>query len=384
MYCDPESINYLNRINEYDVENLLLYVRLFYYVFFFGELYCLLQLKKKKTIYKSIEFVLQDRFFAYISAILIGMGLFIDLYRVSFNPLNYYYMMIDPRSFTYLREGLGAFTILSSFIRMFLVYVAILYYNQKKTLKRAIYVLLCSVYCILGGSKSSLLLVVIFIILLYQKCSKQSVRISNYANIKIVLSFIGIVLVSFYLMSGSIELDSLFDVINFVISYSQEAYFSAMVISDFEWDIDYVILMIKSFILTPIPRAIFEDKGFYSFYNVYWHDLYQPNSPLFHTSTYGFLAEGHMIMGFFSPVLYGLFICWLLKKIYAYFYRVQGFLGVFITLYFISRIYFFTRTSFLDPTSLWTLLIYYIISLIIFKLLQKYTNKKSDITQLNN
>ena len=377
IYGTSETMNYLNSLDEYIVNDLLMYSRIFYYIFCISEIFFLKQLRSNRISYLRVNIKANDSLVLYSSFLLLGLGLFIDLYRVNFNLLSYIYLMIDPRSFTYLREGLGAFTILSSFIRLMLIYISFLYYYKKKTIISVIYLFLCGTYCVLGGSKSSLLFIIIFSILLHQKYINAKITFKKIC--KIAFSFTFVVLVSFYIMSGSITLLSIRDVINFVVIYSQEAFFSAMVINDFEWNIEHILLLIKGFIFTPIPRSIFTDKQFYSFYNVYWHDLYQPNSPIFHTSTYGFLAEGHMIMGIVAPFVYGLLISYFLKVLYEKYYSNVSFVGCFMCVYLISRIYFFTRTSFLDPTSIWTIIIYWIFLRSMYVLLK--SNIKINNTQ---
>lgn len=371
LYGERDSQNYLNRLSDDYVSELLLYCRIFYYIFFVLQFFVFLNLKKKGYRYICTDFEINPRLFIYMYIMLLTGGILIDLYRVNFNIINYFLLMIDPRSFTYLREGLGPFTILNTFVRLVLVYISFIYFFSKKTWKRLFYLLTACFFCVLGGSKSSLIFVVIFGILLYQKYSKKVLSISFYSIIKVCIFVSFALLFSFYIMSGSIQLLSLKDVINFIVSYSQEAFYSTLVINDFNYSFDHIVLLIKGFLLTPIPRTLYSEKEFYSFYNVYWHDAYQPNSPIFNTSTYGFLAEGHMLLGFLCPIVYPILIIYVLRKIYVLFLMNNDFITTFMMTYLVSRIYFFTRTNFFDPTNIWTIIVYYLFLQIIFKFVKR-------------
>ena len=156
------------------------------------------------------------------------------------------------------------------------------------------------------------------------------------------------------------------DIVFDIIGYSQEAYYSARVINDFGWDIEYVGAVFEDIALSGIPRAVFPKKGFYGLYNEYWRPFYQPNTVQYHTSTYGFIAEAHMLFSFLGPFLYAFFFSWLFKAMYIGFYRCSKLSSLFFLTYLFNFIYFLIRTGLFMGANLWALLIMLFASKIYF------------------
>ena len=381
MTSYPESQNYLSRLPYQLVEQLLVQARLFYYIFAIVSIFSFYKIRrvsKIDSISKIEESIPQlTQSFMFISwGLLLFISFVVDLAKVGFSISQFIQMQINPRSFTYLRSGLGPLTYVVNVSKMLLLFITGIYYFQRKTFASLLGLLLAILINFSGGSKSSLLVAFIFIIIINQKRNVKRKRISLFKVAIVFAFFLCVVLLSFYFMRGSLEINSFAELIDFIASYAQEAYFSSMVINDFEWSFDNVLIALKAFFLTPIPRQIFSNKGYYGFYQECWRDIYQPGSVLYQSSTYGFLAEGHMLFGLLSPILSAIFINIIISKLYKNYFKTNSLEGIFIISYLFTRMYFYTRSGYLDATNLWALIIFYVGAKSFFYFMRCYIRKE--------
>lgn len=373
----PDSVNYLSRLSPTLVAQLLTTVRQFYYSFAILYLISIYKISKSKHAeFVDSNMIFLTPLFMFISWMcLLTITVFVDLAKVGFNPILFLRMQIDPRAFTYLRSGLGPLTYLSNVSKMLILYISTVYYFQRKTVSSILLLILSFLLNIAGGSKSSMLVMFIFFLLIRQKQKKVGkVSASKFLGVSII--FVVAILASFYFMRGSITINSFSELLDFITSYAQEAYYSARVIEDFKWDINNIWIAIRAFFLTPIPRAIFSQKNYYGFYQECWRVLYQEGSVLYQSSTYGFLSEGHMLFGWLSPFISAVFINKVSEKIYTKYYSSSSLPELFILSYLFTRMYFYTRSGYLDATNMWALLVFYLGAKFFFWVMQKYTIRR--------
>lgn len=380
FYGHAEVYSYVSRLSTAEVNLFLVYLRVFYYMFTILSLISFNTIRKSINVKEKIKYKLNDSFLIITVFLLIGIVLLGELRIVNFNLSILFDKMINPRKYTYFREGLGMFTHLVSFSTLMLLYLSIIYYNQRKGLIAKIILIFSILFNVLGGSKSSLLIILIYSLVLSQKISiKIQVikfrKLIIYAGIMFLL-----VTFSFMLMRTSEDRSTFMGAVNGIIGYSQEAYYSARVINDFEWEDDHLATVVEGLIFTPIPRSIFPSKGYYGLYNNHWRPLYQSNTVQYHTSTYGFLAEGHMLFSFFSPIIYAFLFNWLFKKMYVKFYRITRLSSLFFLVYVVMQIYFLMRTGLFMTTNVWILIIYYVASKLFFSLMNIFNIRIEDKT----
>lgn len=369
VYGNGNYSNFLDRVSFEKVNNLCNVARMFYYPFVLISIHNIMKLKKINIrIGKNVE-NLSNQFVVMSMVILTIICTFFDLLKVNFSITTFFRMLLDPRSFTYLREGLGPITYVVNCSKMLLLFISILYFAQNKNLFSIALLFYGCVINILGGSKSSLFVVIIFLILYLQKIKKIQINLFRLILSGCIIFIVAIA--SFTIMSGSIEIHSITDALNFVIDYAQEAYFSANVLKDFNWNISNLVIEMKSIVFTPIPRAIFSGKELYGFYQECWRNVYQVGTVIYQTSTYGFFSEGHMIFGSLFPIVSAIFINVFLDLLYRKYAKAIYSYDLFIVGYLFTRVYFYTRTGYLDAMNIWALIVFIIFSKLFFKFIGK-------------
>lgn len=377
----PDSQNYLSRLPDNLVEPLLVKVRIFYYLFAVVSLFSFTKIRKAasvETVTATEQTVPQlTQTFMLISwAALLAISVFVDLAKVGFSVTQFIQMQINPRAFTFLRSGLGPLTYVVNVAKMLLLFISAVYFIQRKSLDSVFFLIMAGLVNMAGGSKSSLLIIFIFVLIVNQKIRKKRKKVSLLKAVLLSVLFVCAALLSFYFMRGETEIRSFADLIDFIVSYAQEAFFSACVINDFQWEWNNIWIAVRSFLLTPIPRAIFAGKGFYGFYQELWRDAYQSGSVLYQSSTYGFLAEGHMLFGALSPIVSAIFINIIASKLYKEFFKSNSLEGLFIIAYLFTRMYFYTRSGYLDASNLWALIVFFVGAKLFFFVMKSYIRKK--------
>ena len=377
MVGTPNSVNYLSRLSYELVAQLLTQVRLFYYIFAIFSLYSIHKISENRLLQTSMtnEIFLTSTFMFFSWVCLIVLAVVVDFAKVGFSPGQFIQMQINPREFTYLRSGLGPLTYITNVSKMLLLFISTVYFFQKKTFSALFVLLISFLVNLAGGSKSSLLIIFIFVILVRQK-NQMERKLGTGKFALVIVFFSAVAFFSFYIMCDSMNIDSFSELVDFITSYAQEAFYSAKVIDDFSWIPNNIWIAIRSFFLTPIPRFLFPDKGYYGFYQECWRNVYQEGSVLYQSSTYGFLAEGHMLFGFFSPILLAFIINKVARKIYIDFCSSSSLTELFILSYLFTRMYFYTRSGYFDATNLWALITFYVGSKLFFFIMNKYMIKK--------
>lgn len=393
MVYDSDSVfNYVQYLDKANYLMLVNYVRTFIYCFTICSFFYI----KKKS--KAIKRLNESYFTKHASVFdakekikvinLLSVAIIILIFALEFvmcgfSPALFIAKLLHPRD-NIVRNGVGIFNEIIGFLKLLLAFLAATAFFSKKSLQSFLLCCAALIMNILGGSKSSVLLVVIITFLIYKRIvfdkkgfSKKS-PIIKYLSVGLL--FIVAVLVSFALMRSTADggkLTSLNDILSFIVDYDQEAYFTGRVIVDFEPKFEHFSFLVESFVCTPIPRFLWHNKGYYSFFNGYWRQMYQPDTTMDHTSTYGLLAEGHMLFGIMTPFLYVIITLFIVDFVYNLYYSnsaSKSFLGIFM----ISSIYFSIRAGLFEPSTLWNFIIYFALFSLItktFGLYQKYSKK---------
>ncbi|WP_261854099.1 hypothetical protein [Clostridium folliculivorans] len=175
------------------------------------------------------------------------------------------------------------------------------------------------------------------------------------------------------------EVVSVNDAIEGLKGYQKEAYYTVRVINDFDWNIEYTYEGLVDTITPFVPRIIWDDKPYSGFYQRYWRDIYEPNAVLYQTSTFGALAEAHMMFGMFGAFLYAIIFYFICKKSFIFYQKINTFFGMFIVAYVQCSMYFFVRGGLFSSTVVafvYQSIIAYII-LVLFQKLFKRNNEPS-------
>lgn len=375
-YGKGNSINYINRLAPELVSNLTNNLRLFYYIFVLLTLYSWYKLRYNHSISKTnIETIRLRKQTAYISVFFLFLIYVVGtLIKVGFSPSTFLGLLFNPRAYTFLREGYGVINYVINVAQMMMGFIGVLFFMQNRNVSSFILLLFTAAFNVLGGSKTSLFVILIFIILYYQIVKKKVIKLSKVVFVSIIIIVVAVV--SFYIMRGSKELNNINDILNFIIDYDQECYYSARVINDFQWSRDNWIIELRSLLLTPIPRGLFDSKGLYGFYHECWRPLYQANTVVYHTSTYGFVSEAHMLFGVLAPIVCAVGFDIFFKKLYKMFYKSTDIFRLFILGYLFTRVYFYTRSGFLAASNVWALIIFIAFGKILLSFLTRWNIKK--------
>ena len=350
--------NIISNSTPNEISKLLLYIRLFFYPLSIFSILSFIKIRKMNLMNKRPKSTLRKEFVLFISILSITVIILTQLIIVRFNLPIFFDKLINPRLYTYFKEGIGPLTYLVEIFKKLFLFVSIIYFHQKKSILSLSLMSIAGLLNILGGTKTNIIVILIFYLLIWQKFSIRPVRI-NFAKIGrygIILS--STLVIAFMIMSTTNE--TIKSSINSIFTYSQEAYYTSKVLSDFEPEFDHVKTLIEGFIFTPIPRAIYEGKNYYGFYSNYWRPMYQPNTVIYHSSTYGILAEGQMILGIFSTLIYSLIFVGMLQKIYRKYYSSNNLVSIFFWFFLISQIYFIMRVGFFESTLLWSIILHYL------------------------
>ncbi|GAC29868.1 hypothetical protein [Brumicola pallidula] len=346
---------YMARLDVSYYDTYLNYNRVFFYFFC-----CLtiLSFDKTKTIFKKKQitkivprsWVLFLFFLAFIAKfVYLGTGL-------GFNPVLILERIIYPREFTSIKVGTGLINYLQTALTLLTYFMAAILYQQKKNSINLILLVLAALLFFVAGAKQQVIWLAFVYIMLKNK-GNNSVDFNLVKNIKYLLAICTLVVFSFAIMIVRADNDSLLEKL---VKYQRESYYSALVLSDYDWQLEYSINGVVDTIASPIPRSLWPDKPFLGYYNRYWRQRYEPKTVRYHTSTFGFIAESHMLVGSLGSILYAFIFFLLVKYCYVGFLRSSSYIGVFFPIYLTTLLYFFLRSGFTGFTlvnTLFTLII---------------------------
>lgn len=358
LYQLDGNYNLIQTVNLETISNLANNIRLFIYAFSLIEFFLLLRIRnlRKTETYLNIEF--DDNYLTFVSLFSFVVILGIQLVMVGFDSSLLIDKLLRPRLYTYLREGIGPLTYLVEVTKKVFLFVCLVNNQRKRSLISLALLFISVSLNVLGGSKTSIIIIVIFYVIITQRMSRRRMIIKLRDFIKYVTLLALALVISFFVMSR--EEETLSTAVKSLLYYPQEAYYSSLVLRDFEPNIEHHKELVKSIVLTPIPRAIFSNKSFYGFYSNYWRPLYQPNTVVYHTSTYGFFAEAQMLFGKFGWLIYAFLLNGLLYKLHCSLKKDESIKDVFFSVYAVSQIYFIMRVGFFDASFFWGVMMHLI------------------------
>lgn len=360
------DVFYMSRLDASYLGKYTLYNRCFFYIF------CLLsilyfdkgkKISKKNKLKKSVDrsWVVYLILLAFIAKFLyLGTGL-------GFNPLLILDRIIFPREYTKIKIGTGFINYIQASLTLLAYFMAALLYQQKGNKVNLLLMIFSAILFFVGGAKQQVIWLAFVYIMLKNKNS-DVVSFALMKNLKYLILISGLVVFSFAIMIVRADNKPL---IEKLVKYQRESYYSALVITDFEWKSEYSVEGVVDTLTAPIPRALWQDKPFIGYYNRYWRDKYEPKTVRFHTSTYGFIAESHMLLSSFGAVVYSIFFFFLVKYCYTAFLKSTTYIGVFFPIYLTTLLYFFLRSGFTGFTLL-TVISTYLISTIVIRKTYKF------------
>jgi oligosaccharide repeat unit polymerase len=338
---------YMARLEVNYFDEYIYYNRWFFYVFCILTLVYFVSSKnslKKQRIEKQVHrsWVVFLFLIALVAKyVYLGTGL-------NFNPSLILERMIFPREFTYIREGVGLELYIQAALTLLAYFMAVLLYIQKKNKINLLLMILAILLFFIGGGKQQIIWMMFNYIMLKNKQSKL-IYFSFFNNIKYILIVSFLVVFAFTIMIVRTDNSTLGEK---MASYQRESYYSALVITDFEWAPEYSINGVVDTLLAPVPRSLWKEKPYIGYYNRYWREVYEPKTVRYHSSTYGFIAESHMLFGSFGAIAFSFIFFFLVKYCYINYLTSTTYMGAFFPIYLTTFLYFFLRAGFTGFTFL--------------------------------
>lgn len=271
---------------------------------------------------------------------------------VGFSPALMIDRAIHPREYTYIRAGVGPLTHLFYGVKFILMALAsALIFLSGKSVFSIIFFVIAAFVTFLGGTKSSFVLPVFMFVVVWQKMNWRLK--SAFAMLRRTLQ-IGViagslVLSGFLLFPGrEFRISGLEDAVAQVVHYNKEPYYLPLVVEYFPWTPYYTYGQIRDTFLAPIPRAIWGSKPNVGLWQNYFRQAFEPTTVFYHTSTFGCLAEAHMMFGSLGPFIYGIIWALICYKFYSYMLTSTSFFKAFMIGIVSFWTYLLLRTGFLE------------------------------------
>ena len=360
------DVLYMSKLDQEYRYKYEIFNRVFFYLFV--ALFFLYFFSRKNESRKA--FIVQAVPFSWVVFVLLLGVLAKFLYLgagLGFNPVSVLQRVIYPREFTYIKSGTGLINYLQGALLLLSYFLSVVHYHQAKSKKAILLIVFCGFFFFIGGAKQQLLwLAFIFIMvkIKYTDITASGLR----KNLKYLIVLCGLVVLSFSIMVVRADERSLFEKL---VKYQRESYYSALVLNDFKWEYEYPATAVTDTLLAPVPRFVWEEKPLLGFYNRYWRSVYESSTVSYHTSTYGFIAEAHMIFGAIAPIMYALLFFFLVRYCYEGILGKTSLLGIFSTIYLSTLFYFFLRsgiTGFTLINVLFTLLVCLLLAKRVFEI----------------
>lgn len=276
---------------------------------------------------------------------------------VGFSPSRMLDRALHSRSYTYIKTGYGPIMLLRAVFLQIAAFASFLSLaHRPKNPDRILCCLTVVFLAFLGGSKINLVWNVVLGVLVIQKVYFRSLS-STLSRLKLLLfgggTLFGVLIFAFFIIQKPGEVSRLEHLREVVYSYPKEAYYTARVLSDFTWKPEYTELGIRNTLLVPVPRSIYPEKELELTYNKrFWRKKYESFRPIFHTTTYGCLAEAHMMFGKLGPLVYGTVWALIVVSLYATLLTTRSMYVYFAASYLAVYIFYFFRAGFLF-TNFW-------------------------------
>ena len=343
LYRISPNTSLIQMLSQEELMSSYLYIRIFYYSWFLLSVVYFISTRRysinvvKGVIKPSKEYLL---FLWFILLLLYFVGLAAPL---GFDPVLTLARLINPRAFTYIRAGYGPFNHVQNAVKLIMIVIATYMFSEKKSLGRLFLMVLSLLMNILGGSKASFVNFLLAMLLIWHKMDYKFKRVKIGKLLRYGL--VGMVLVIFAFMAfyKPGEVITFQEAIYALRDYQKEAYYTTRVINDYDWDIIYTVEGITDTITPFVPRAIWPDKPFSGFYHRYWRMRYEPGTVVYHTSTFGVLAESYMMFGYLGCIIYAYLFYVLCKRTFIYGQKTNTLFGLFVVSYIQVGMYFLVR-----------------------------------------
>jgi len=347
-----------SRLETHYIDAYLTYNRFFFYSFSsFSIIYFLMirnkPMKAKLNMVIQVQWIVFLIFLSFIvKYIYLGTGL-------GWNPFSIIQRIIFPREFTSIKEGTGLINYLQAALTLATYLLTTINHINKKTKSSLFMLIVAGLLFYIGGGKQSLIWLVFVYIIISIKSDIYK-KFSFSTNIKYILIIGFVIVLSFSLMVVRADSRSL---VEKLVKYQKESYNSALVLGDFEWKSEYLLAALTDTIVAPIPRALWAGKPYIGFFKRYWQPKYEANAVLYQTSTYGFIAESHMIMGVFAPFCYAFIFFVLMSYCYVKILTATKVLTIMCSIYLTTFFYFFLRvgvTGFIVINIVFAFIVFYV------------------------
>ena len=344
FYISP-NLSFVSTVSKESIFHGYLMVRLFFYSFVSVITYQLYKLKyNQRIVFRPLNYTFHYSWVFLLFGVFFLFFLFKLGLGVGFSPFAMLDRFLNPRAYTYIKSGLGPITFLySAIILIFQVVITKSTFHKKNKL---IYLALFFVFIIImfGGSKSTVLRVFFLWILIYQKerFFSKSIKKKLSLLIKASLGLLLMLIIAFGLMSSQrSKLTNPIVIFEKIVEYQEEAEHTVRIVTDFNWKFEYFTVGIFDTVFNFVPRYFWTSKPYMSYFNRYWREKYKPGSVMYHTSTYGCVAEAYMFLGMLGPFIYGILYALVLSKVYRSFLHSTHFSMFIFNVMMISLIYFF-------------------------------------------
>jgi hypothetical protein len=228
---------------------------------------------------------------------------------------------------------------------------SVLIFLSGKSVLSIIFFVVAAFVTFLGGTKSSFVLPIFMLVVIWQKMNWRLKSAFAMLRRTVQIGVIGalLVVIGFLFMKGSRErVSGLADAAVQAVHYHKEPYYLPLVVEYFPWTPRYAIGQIRDTFTAPIPRAIWSGKPAVGLYANYFHATFEPKSVYYHTSTFGCLAEAHMMFGVLGPFIYGIIWALICYKLYSYLISSTSLFKAFVVGTISFWTYLLLRTGFLE------------------------------------
>jgi hypothetical protein len=273
--------------------------------------------------------------------------------------------LIRPRDFTFVREGTGPVVVSMQFLCLSGVFSVLLAAASGVLKKRSAYALaaVMLLLALVSGIKFLFFATVLF--LLWASWKMFGSRPGVLTGVVFCLVLLGLLGFTF----NSLQSETLRDrgtLVDIYADYQREAVLSAKVMAEYEWQAEHLEEAIVGTLISPVPRFVWAGKPVYGYYDKYWRPVFDAGTEQFHTTTFGSLAEAHMLLGLYGPFAYGLVFGLLVAVLYRNLVASSSVHGVFTSMFVCAFLYFLVRGGLLF-TSLWYVVLFGLASLVLFR-----------------
>lgn len=374
---DPE-LNRLSWLSEQEINQSLLWVRVFFYTWCSLAIWNLKKLKyyAQKHNIESVRLSgkLTNNFVFVFTMIYLILYFLLEGAMVGYSPLMMIDRLFNSRKYLELISGFGAVNVLLYALKIAGCIVGCRYYLERKTTSSFFVMLFYGLMSILVGAKRDMLYFVIIFLLMWQK-TKGCGRASFSKLILVFCTLFLVMVTSFYIIfSQTLDNVSLQSSVNDIFGYSMELYNFTRMINIFTWDVEYTLIGIADLLISGIPSAIWTAKPVLDYFPLFWRPVLEPNVVSYHTSTYSCLAHGYMMFGNMAPVVYAFLMVFLCQQVYKILLKSDSMWSFAYGTYLVCQVYYFLRAGF-PGIVVWTMIINMIVYWFLFKFVYAFVKK---------